>query len=404
MPDNSAAPLPLSGIRVLEFCHTIMGPSAGVLLADLGADVIKIEPSPEGDRTRRLRGFAQGFFYAFNRNKRSFAVDLKSDEGRQLVHQLTGTADVVIENYAPDTMERLGCGYEDLAALNPRIIYCALKGFLSGPYESRPALDEIAQYMTGLAYMTGPTGRPLRAGASVVDIMGGMFAVIGIQAALRERETTGRGQKIKSALFESCAFLMTQHMAGEIAAGVKQRPMPDRKGAWAVYESFETSDGERFFIGLTSDKHWQRFWQEFARPDMIENPLYQTNEDRVRERPTTIPIVADVVAGRSRSEMLEICERILVPFAPVATPGDLFADPQLSAHGRMLDIEFPSGERAPLPGLPLEMGEHEFKLRRQAPQIGEHTTEILAELGLPEADTTDFKSRSIVTWPDAGNV
>lgn len=403
MSDSTAAPLPLSGIRVLEFCHTIMGPSAGVLLADLGADVIKIEPSPEGDRTRRLQGFAQGFFYAFNRNKRSFAVDLKSDEGRQLVHRLTKTADVVIENYAPDTMERLGCGYKDLAALNPRIIYCALKGFLSGPYENRPALDEIAQYMTGLAYMTGPTGRPLRAGASVVDIMGGMFAVIGIQAALRERETTGRGQKIKSALFEACAFLMTQHMAGEIAAGEKQRPMPDRKGAWAVYESFETSDGERFFIGLTSDNHWQRFWQEFERPDMIENPLYQTNEDRVRERPTTIPIVAEVVARRSRSEMLEICERILVPFAPVATPGDLFADPQLNAHGRMLDIEFPSGERAPLPGLPLEMGEHSFNLRRQAPKIGEHTTEILAELGMPEADSTEFKNRSIVTWPDAGN-
>ena len=158
MSDSTAAPLPLSGIRVLEFCHTIMGPSAGVLLADLGADVIKIEPSPEGDRTRRLQGFAQGFFYAFNRNKRSFAVDLKSDEGRQLVHRLTKTADVVIENYAPDTMERLGCGYKDLAALNPRIIYCALKGFLSGPYENRPALDEIAQYMTGLAYMDRPDG------------------------------------------------------------------------------------------------------------------------------------------------------------------------------------------------------------------------------------------------------
>jgi len=217
--------LPLAGIRVLEFCHTIMGPTAGLILADLGADVIKIEPVA-GDHTRRLYGFAAGFFPTFNRNKRSLAIDLKSDGGRALLYRLAQTADVVLENYAPGTMERLGCGYADLAAKNPRIIYCALKGFLSGPYEHRPALDEVVQFMAGLAYMTGPPGQPLRAGASVVDIVGGMFAVIGIQAALREREQTGRGQFIKSALFESTAFLMAQHMAGEAAK-------PGRRGSRA---------------------------------------------------------------------------------------------------------------------------------------------------------------------------
>src|ERR1700676_619151 len=239
-PKLRSQSLPLFGIRVLEFCHTIMGPTAGLILADLGADVIKIEPA-EGDHTRRLYGFAAGFFPTFNRNKRSLAVDLKSDEGRGVLHRLAQTADVVLENYAPGAMDRLGCGYAELSQNNPRLIYCALKGFLSGPYEHRPALDEVVQFMAGLAYMTGPPGQPLRAGASVVDIMGGAFAVIGVQAALRERERTGRGQLVKSALFESTSFLMMQHMAGEIVSGHAPPPMHARDGAWAIYEPVVTA-------------------------------------------------------------------------------------------------------------------------------------------------------------------
>src|SRR5579864_2031480 len=263
---HSDTTAPLAGIRVLEFCHTIMGPTAGLILADLGADVIKVEPAG-GDSTRKLLGFAAGFFATFNRNKRSIAVDLKSGDGRALLHRLAATADVVLENYAPGTMDRLGRGYADFSKLNPRLIYCALKGFLSGPYEHRPALDEVVQFMAGLAYMTGPPGQPLRAGSSVVDIMGGMFAVIGIQAALRERERTGRGQMIKSALFESTAFLMAQHMAGQAVTGRAPPPMPLREGAWAIYEPFATRDGEQIFVGLTSDRQWRRFCEHFGRQD-----------------------------------------------------------------------------------------------------------------------------------------
>jgi len=269
--ETPATTLPLAGIRVLEFCHAIMGPTGGVILADLGADVIKIEPA-DGDSTRRLIGFGAGFFATFNRNKRSFAVDLKNDDGRQLLYRLAEKADVVMENFAPGTMERLGCGYDDLTQKNPRLIYCALKGFLSGPYEHRPALDEVVQFMAGLAYMTGPPGQPLRAGSSVIDIMGGMFAVIGVQAALRERERTGRGQLIKSALFESTAFLMMQHMAGEVVTGRPPPPMPAREGAWAVYEPFATADGEQVFVGLTSNGQWQRFCEQFGRRDLLDDP------------------------------------------------------------------------------------------------------------------------------------
>ncbi len=232
MPSDVAAasthPLPLDGVRVIELSHTIMGPSAGVILADMGADVVKVEPAPGGDPTRRLPGFGAGFFSAFNRNKKSLCLDLKTEAGRALLHRLAERSDVVIENYGPGTMERLGCGFETLMARNPRLICCAMKGFLSGPYEARPALDEVVQFMSGLAYMTGLPGQPLRAGSSVIDIMGGMFAVIGIQAALAERERTGRGQLVKSALFESAAFLMTQHMAGEAVTGTPPPPMAVR--------------------------------------------------------------------------------------------------------------------------------------------------------------------------------
>ena len=245
--------MPLKGLKVLEFTHTIMGPTAGLLFAELGADVIKIEPSPDGDKTRKLGGFGAGFFSAFNRNKRSLAVNLKTDEGRATVHRMIPHADIVLENFGPGSMERLGCGYEQLAPLNSRLIFLALKGYLAGPYENRPALDEVVQFQSGLAWMTGPPGQPLRAGASVIDILGAMFGVIAVQSALRERDDTGKGQRVSSSLFESAVFLMGSHMAGMVATGLDARPMPARRGAWAVYDVFNTSDDGQLFIGVTSD-------------------------------------------------------------------------------------------------------------------------------------------------------
>ena len=396
---SGTAPLPLEGVRVLEFCHTIMGPSAGMLLADLGADVVKIESAPEGDNTRRLQGFASGFFFAFNRNKRSLAVDLKSAEGKDLVYRLIADTDVVLENFGPGTMDRLGCGYADFSRRNERLIYCALKGFLSGPYEHRPALDEVVQYMAGLAYMTGEPGRPLRAGASVIDIMGGMFAVIGVQAALRERERTGKGQFVKSALFESTAFLMTQHMAGQAVTGRPPPPMPAREGAWGIYETFKTAEGELIFIGLTSDNHWRRFCHHLQRSDLLDNPKYANNQHRVKERASIRPVVAECVARHTLAELTELFDRIGIPFAPVAKPGDLFEDPQLNAGGRMLEVAFKDGVRAKIPRIPLEMGAHDMGLRRQAPAIGQHSDEVLREAGLPEAEVAALHAKGIISGP-----
>ena len=260
--------LPLDGLTVLEFTHTIMGPSCGVVLADLGADVIRVEPAPQGDHTRRLTGFASGFYVYFNRNKRAVAIDLKSDAGRGVAADLLRQTDALVENFGPGTMERLGLGWEQAHAINPRLVYCALKGFLPGPYAHRPALDEIAQYMSGLSYMTGPPGQPLRAGASVVDIMGGVMGVVAILAALRQRDRDGQGRKVTASLFEAAAFLTGQHMAGEAATGEAPPPMPVRRSAWGVYETFATRDGERLFIGITSDPHWTRLLRRVrpARP------------------------------------------------------------------------------------------------------------------------------------------
>ena len=400
-PAEEAGRLPLAGLRVLEFCHTIMGPSAGVLLADLGCDVIKIEPADGADRTRRMAGFASGFFYAFNRNKRAIGVDLKSAEGRAVVHKLAETADVVIENYAPATMKKLGCSYEDLSRINPRLIYCSLKGYLSGPYENRAALDEVVQFQAGLAYMTGPPGRPLRAGASVVDIMGGMFAVIGIQAALRERETTGRGQLVKSALFESCAFLMVQHLAGEAMTGQETPPFPARRGAWAVYEPFTCKDGEQIFLGITSDGQWKRFCTRFARQDLIDDPVFATNDLRVKLRDRILPIVAEIVARYSLEEMSKLAEEVDISFSPVAKPKHLIDDPHLNLGGHMIDIEFPNGKTSRVPGLPLEMSNHTFGVRRQTPKPAEHTRDVLLEAGYAPAEIERMAAEGVVACGQA---
>src|ERR1700744_2157399 len=275
---------PLAGLRVLEFSHTVMGPTAGLILAELGADVIKVEPAPKGDHTRAVGGFAAGFFAAFSRNKRSIAVDLKKPEGQAVIRALVPTVDVMLENYGPGTMERLGCGYAQLALLNPRLIYLALKGYLAGPYENRPALDEVVQFQTGLAFMTGPIGQPLRAGASVIDILGAVFGVVAAQAALREREHTGQGQRVGSALFESAAFLMSTHMAGMAATGLEARPMPARRGAWAIYEVFKTAGDGQLFIGVTSDQQWARFVGEFSLEELAADPRLATNIMRLAER------------------------------------------------------------------------------------------------------------------------
>jgi len=373
--------LPLAGIRVLDFGHTVMGPSCAMILADLGADVLKIEPAPGGDPTRQLQGFGMGYFGYFNRNKRSLAVDLKSDAGREIARRLIKGADVLVENFAPGTMGRLGLDSEAATGLNPRLVYARLKGFLDGPYAHRLALDEVVQMMSGLAYMTGPSGRPLRAGTSVVDIAGGMFAVIAILAALREREATGEGQVVEAALFETTVFLMGQHLAYAAQTNEPIPPMPERVSAWAVYEPFALRDGRQIFVGITTDGHWQRFCALVGWQDMLADASLATNNGRVAARGRILPCFACLFGSLTQDEAVALCEKARIPFAPIARPEDLFHDPHLAATGGLMPTRLPNGVETRLPRLPIHMGEADLSLRSDPPEVGADTADVLEALG-----------------------
>lgn len=388
--------LPLQGIRLLEFSQLIMGPAVGMIFADLGADVIKVEPIGAGDPTRHLTGFPAGFFPYFNRNKRSLAVDLKSTEGLALVRRLVGTADIAVENFAPGTIERLGCDGPSLCALNERLIFCSLKGFLDGPYAHRQALDEVVQFMGGLAYMTGPAGRPLRAGTSVVDLMGATMAVIAILTALRERDHTGRGQIVKAGLFESTVFMVGQHMAGAVASQELVQPMPEKRGGWSVYETFETADGKPVFIAITSDNHWRRFCDAFGFDDLRNDERLTTNDMRVAARPWLIPKLTKLIGGMTSAQVMTLCDKANVPFAPVSRIEDLFDDPHLNESGALVDVEI-AGRQGKLPRLPIRLGAHRLDVTRQPPAIGQHTREILSEIGMPPQEIESLEKRSIVS-------
>lgn len=371
--------LPLEGVRVVEFSQMVMGPSCGMILADLGADVIKVEP-PKGDRTRFFKGVASGFFNTYSRNKRSVVIDTATPEGRQTAKQLVLGADVLIENFRPGLLGRFGLDYETLAPEAPRLIYCSLKGYLPGPYENRLALDEVVQMMGGLAYMTGLPGRPMRAGASVNDIMGGMFGVIAIQAALAQRAKTGVGTYIQSALFENNVFLMAQAMMFESVTGERSQPWSVKEAPWPVYDLFDTKGGEKIFVSIVGEEHWVGFCEAFDRKGWLSDPRLATSQGRVDNRSWIIPEIRDIVARYDSEEISQILEKLGLPFAPVNTPGDLFDDPHLNASGGLMDLTTDGGHQVKTPALPFSFDGTRLQKRRDPPKIGEHTEEVLAEL------------------------
>jgi crotonobetainyl-CoA:carnitine CoA-transferase CaiB-like acyl-CoA transferase len=378
-------PLPLEGVRVVEFSHMVMGPSCGLILADLGAEVIKVEPTPRGDRTRYLTSTGAGFFAGFNRNKKSVMLDLDTPEGIEIALKLAATADVFIENFRPGALAAKGLDYAGLSKANPRLVYCSLKGFLSGPYEKRTALDEVAQMMTGLAYMTGPPGRPLRAGAPVNDMMGGLFGALAVVVALRQRDRTGKGEHVQSGLFENSAYLVSTHMLQHAVSGTAPVPMSAGKRTWGVYDVFESSDGVPIFIGVVTERQWEIFTHRMNEPELLE-PGYATNNDRSRARDTLIPLVAKLVKKHPVAELEQLCESAGLPFARVNTPSDLFADPHLNAGG-MIELTLPGGEPTKVPALPIQFGSARLGLRSGLPTPGQHNDEILRGLGIAPRPT-----------------
>ncbi|WP_116141833.1 CaiB/BaiF CoA transferase family protein [Trinickia diaoshuihuensis] len=371
--------LPLSGVRVVEFTHMVMGPTCGMILADLGAEVIKIEP-PGGDKTRKLPGLGIGFFRTFNRNKKSVVLDIQTSEGQATARELIAQCDVVLENFRPGLMDQFGLGYAELSPIFPRLIYVSHKGFLPGPYEKRLALDEVVQMMGGLSYMTGPAGRPLRAGTSVNDIMGGMFGAIGVLAALRERDRTGRGQEVQSALFENCVFLCAQHMQQFAMTKVPPPPMPSRVSSWSVYDVFTLAQGEQLFIGAVSDKQFVALCNVLAHPELARRPEYASNASRVEARPQLLADLSEILEHIRADELVPMLESAGVPYAPIVRPDQLFDDPHLRQSGGLVPMQTDDGGTTDVVLLPLTMGGRRPGVRQPLARIGEHTREILSRL------------------------
>ncbi|HVZ46161.1 MAG TPA: CaiB/BaiF CoA-transferase family protein [Ramlibacter sp.] len=387
--------LPYAGLAVVEFTHMVMGPTCGLVLADLGAEVIKVEPVA-GDNTRRLLGSGAGFFPLFNRNKKSIALDLQQPEGREAALRLIAKADVVSENFKPGTMKKLGLDYETLAQLNPRLVYVSLKGFLPGPYDHRTALDEVVQMMGGLAYMTGRPGDPLRAGASVNDIMGGMFGAIGVMAALAQREKTGRGQEVQSGLFENNVFLVAQHMMQYAVTGQPAAPMPGRISAWGIYDVFTAKDGAQVFLAVVSDTQWGVFCDAFGFADLKADERLKTNNDRVRAREWLLPQLRERLAHVSAAELSERFEANGLPFAPITRPQELFDDPHLNRTGGLAALKLADGRETRVPLLPLTLDGHRPGVRLDPPRLGEHTRELLREAGYTDAELDALAARRVI--------
>ena len=391
--------LPLSGLKVVEFTHMVMGPTCGMVLADLGADVIKVEPI-EGDRTRTLLGAGVGFFPMFNRNKKSIQIDLHKPDGAAVARKLAASGDVVAENFKPGTMLKYGLDYASLAETNPKLIYASLKGFLPGPYDHRTALDEVVQMMGGLAYMTGRPGDPLRAGSSVNDIMGGMFGAIAILGALVQRGISGRGMEVQAALYENNIFLVGQHMLQYAITGQPAAPMPARISPWAIYDVFTVKDGEQIFLAAVSDAQWATFCDVLGFADLKTDPALALNNDRVRARPTLLAEIGRRLKRFSAAELSKRFEAAGLPFAPIMKPEDLLDDPHLLATGGLADITLADGERAgrtvKTTLFPFTLDGQRPGVRLNPPRRGEHTREVLAALGYAAGEIDSLLSSHAV--------
>ena len=398
--------LPYAGIRVIEFTHMVMGPTCGMVLGDLGAEVIKIEPM-DGDKTRGLLGSGAGFFSMFNRNKKSIAVNINTPAGRKIVQELIATADILCENFKPGTMKKLQLDYDSLKVQFPRLIYVSHKGFLPGPYDHRTALDEVVQMMGGLAYMTGTEEKPLRAGASVNDMMGGIFGAMGAMAALRQRDLTGQGQEIQSALFENNVLLVGQHMMQYAVTGKPAKPMPSRISAWGIYDVFEVAQAEKIFLAVVSDTQWKIFCDIFNWPDLFQNTSYATNNQRVQSRATLIPLIKARLQSYSAQRISQLFADHGLPYAAITRPEQLFDDPHLNATGGLAKIiisdGLKAGQEVTTPLLPITMDGKRLPIRFNPPKTGEHSNTILAELGYSFEEIQELLAKQTIRVEKQGD-
>ncbi|HEX9903430.1 MAG TPA: CoA transferase [Propylenella sp.] len=382
---------PLEGMRVIELAHIMAGPVCGLMLADMGADVIKVE-KPEGDDSRRflppdVNGESAAFMM-LNRNKRGIVLDLKRDRDREIARRLLRTADVVIENYRRGTMERLGLGYDVLRADNPGLIYCEVSGFgRSGPYADRGGFDLIAQGMSGLMSITGeaPDRPPVKVGAPVTDITAGILAALGVCAAYARRLQTGEGQRVDTSLFEAGIVHTYWQSAIALATGRSPGPMGSAHPLNAPYQAFATSDGW-LNVGAANQKNWERLVGAVGAPELLDDPRFSSNRRRMENLAELVERLAPVFRSRPTGEWLKVLEEAEVPAGPVLSISAMHADPQTVARGMVVEVDHPVAGATRAIGLPIKFSGTPGAVHRPAPLLGQHTSEVLAELGYTDID------------------
>ncbi|WP_407149529.1 CaiB/BaiF CoA transferase family protein [Bradyrhizobium sp. ORS 86] len=380
--------LPLDGVRVVEMTHMVMGPTCGMILAQLGAEVIKVEP-PAGDKTRSLGGMGVSFFPLFNRGKRSVVLDFEKPEDRETMDRLLASADVFLENFRDGQLAKQGLGVDELRKKHPHLILAGHKGFLSGPYDHRPALDEVVQMMSGLAAMTGTRDKPQRVGSSANDIMGGMFGVIAILAALyQKRGGNGGGADIRIGLFENCLFLVAQHMVEYEMTGRKPRSMPEREHAWPIYDIFDAAGGDRIFIGVVTEGHWQSFCREFGLEEFAEDPTLRTTTDRIMARDRIIPRVAEEIKRWNVADLSAKLDALNICFSPINRPEDLLQDPHVLRPGGLVSNVNADGKPFRVPALPVEWNGGNIGEGLKVPVLGADTDDVRAELEQQKLSST----------------
>jgi len=391
MPDGLR---PLDGLRVVEMSHMIMGPSCGMFLGFLGAEVIKVEP-PGGDKTRDLAGMGRGFYPTFNRGKKSVTLDLRCEAGRAALDKLLATADVFVENFRDASLAKMGFAPERLRQTHPRLIVASCKGFLHGPYQDRTAMDEVVQMMTGMAYMTGPRGRPLRIGSSANDIMGGLFGAFAVLGALFQRDKDGQGHAIRVGLFENCLLLVAQHMVQYDLEGVEAPPMPERLFSWPVYDIFETAEGRQIFVGAVTEGQWAKLCDILDLAEFKADAALQTRTDQIAARDRTLPVIAAAIAQRAAAPLLAAFEMAGIPFSPIARPAEMYDDPHVNRPGGLVASALPEGGGFRAPGLPVEIDGAPFDSGpMDIAEIGAATAEVLGALGLDPADIARAAGRT----------
>ena len=392
---------PLEGIKVVELAQIMAGPTCGMLLADMGADVIKVEKLPGGDDTRSYTEPSQAgesaAFMILNRNKRGIAVNLKKPGGLEVVKRLLAGADVVTENYRKGTLEKLGLGYEVLRELNPRLVYCAVSGYgRTGPYADKGGFDLIAQGFAGIMSITGePGGPPAKSGTSIADINAGILAALGIVSALVARATTGRGQVVETSLMEAAIQQTYWQSAIFFATGENSGPTGSAHILTAPYQAFPTSDGW-INIGGANQSNWERIVKVIGRPELAADARFRTNGDRMKNLAALTPLIAERLRARPSAEWIRAFEDAGVPVGPVNKIGDMLADPQVAARDMVVEVEHPKVGAMKTLGLPIKFSDTPGKVRRPAPLLGEHTDEVLGALGYGAAEIAALRAEGAV--------